>query len=96
MQGSYDKEERGCPACSEAGGEEDDRSQDRSQDRPDIEEESQSHLLQQPTTGPGYYDYRGPGPIFPGSSTGEGKKMIWDLVQGLHMHVSLVKLRWAL
>ena len=42
--GSYDKEERGCPACREARGEEDDRSQGMSQDRPVIEEESQSHL----------------------------------------------------
>ena len=35
--GNYYKEERGCSACSEARGEEDDRIQGMGQDRPVIE-----------------------------------------------------------
>ena len=40
--GSYDTNNRGCPACMEARGTEDDS--DSSQDGPEVEEETQSHL----------------------------------------------------
>ena len=43
-QGNYDKNDRGCAACSESRGIEDDIGQDRGQDLPQMEEESQSHL----------------------------------------------------
>ena len=70
--GKYEEDNRGCPACIEAGG----------QDRQVVEEESQSHL----SICPHYSDLRAgldiyttEGQVFLGGSLREGQGVIWSL-----------------